>query len=139
VGKSLVLTLDGIGELSQALSDLPAELQAEARVIVHAAAIAAADDLRTAYGSSKMADHVYVVDNSVPMQEKWTVESRAKEAVWWEFGTQNRHTQAGWNRGSAPAHRDQGLMTIAKRIRREMYDGLRMMASLEPFYQTEIL
>ena len=121
MGKSLVLALEGIDELRKALRDLPEDLAREARGIVEDSAYDTARDLLAVYpGRGPLRNHVFVVDRSEKLRERWVVESRSAEASWWEFGTENRATQRGWSRGSAPAHEGQGLLSISKPHRRSM-------------------
>lgn len=115
------VNLDGLGTLREALMKLPAELEAAAsRIVEHAATDTAARLLGVYPGHGPLRAGVHVVDKSTQWTAKWRVESRSAEAEWWEFGTQNRHTQQGWNRGSTPAHKDTGLISIARTRRRQM-------------------
>lgn len=129
--------LDGLDELRLALHDLPAELAYEAMAIVGDAAEAAAAELRTVYPGEWMSAHVYVANRSEPYIARFTVLSQTSEAGWWEYGTQNRHTQKGWNRGAAPAHKDQGLGSIAKRHRIVMKAALIALVRAAGFDVTE--
>jgi hypothetical protein len=126
MGQSMRIVFEGLDELRKALRDLPAALQAEAATIVEDTAYDAARDLLAAYPPEPgpLRNGVVVVDRSSRWQARWDVKSKSKQASWWEFGTQNRHTQQLWNRGAAPAHRDQGLVPIAIRHRRTMLDKL---------------
>ena len=115
------VNLDGLGTLREALMKLPDELESGAAAIVERAARDTGDRLLAVYpGHGALRAGVHVVDKSTALTARWRVESRSQEAEWWEFGTQNRVTQQGWNRGSTPAHRDTGLISIAKSFRRRM-------------------
>ena len=123
--KSVMVAFEGLDELRKALRDLPDELEAQARVIVEDAANKTAGELLAAYPHyGALHNGVHVVDKSSKLQARFVVESRSHEASWWEFGTQNRHTQKGWNRGAAPAHPGQGLVPLAGRNRRAMRGDL---------------
>jgi hypothetical protein len=64
------------------------------------------------------------------------VRSTSPEAHLWEFGTQNRVTRRGWNRGRAPAHKPEGLVSIAIRNRRLMLAQLIALVQRRPFEVT---
>jgi len=49
--------------------------------------------------------------------------SKSPAAHLWEFGTEDRQTQKGWDRGRAPEH-DGGLVPIAERNRRALNQDL---------------
>src|SRR5262245_46526023 len=49
--------------------------------------------------------------------------SKSPDAHLWEFGTEDRATQQGWDRGRAPEH-DGGLVPIAERTRRALNQDL---------------
>jgi hypothetical protein len=53
-----------------------------------------------------------------------TVRSTAQHAHLWEFGTVNRATQKGWNRGRMITQYNRGLVGIAQRERHEMEAAL---------------
>ena len=110
--------LDGLDELRLALHDMPDALTNAALEIVATAAADTAAEVKTVYPTAAMRDAVVVSDRSEPYKARVVVESRTPQAHWWEWGTENRHTQQGWNRGSEPAHPDRGLVGIAKRHRR---------------------
>lgn len=117
----VTVNLEGIGTLREALMKLPDELEAGASRIVERAARDTAERVLAVYpGHGPLRAGVHVVDKSTTLKAYWRVESRSREADWWEFGTQNRRTQLGWNRGSTPAHRDQGVLAIGKARRRSM-------------------
>jgi len=129
--------LDGLDELRKALRDMPDELTNDAIVIVLTAANNTASQVKAAYPSGPMRDGVSVTDRSVQYQAHFVVESDTDEAVWWEFGTQNRHTQQGWNRGAEPAHPERGLIGIAKRERAAMHAALVELVRRAGFMVTE--
>jgi hypothetical protein len=114
---SVTLLLDGLDDLRKALQDMPDALTNDAIGIVAGAAHDCADELKTVYPPGPMADHVVVEDRSQQYQARFVVESTTEQAVWWEFGTQNRQTQQGWNRGSEPAHPQRGLISLARKHR----------------------
>lgn len=116
--------LDGLDELRKALHDMPDELTNEAIAIVATAAADTASEIKTVYPAGPMRDAVTVSDRSGPYLARFVVESPTAEASWWEWGTENRHTQKGWNRGSEKAHPDQSLVGVAKPHRAAMRAAL---------------
>jgi hypothetical protein len=121
---SVTLLLDGLDELRKALRDMPDALTNDALAIVATAAEDTATAVKAVYPNTVMDEGVFVVDRSQQYQAKFVVESRTSMAIWWEYGTANRTTQLGWNRGAEPAHPDQGLISIAKRNRARMTAAL---------------
>lgn len=125
MGQSVMLLLDGLDELRKALTEMPEAYRAEADRLVEDAAQNTARDLLAVYpGHGPLRNGVFVVDKSTRLQSRWMVQSRSRQAKWWEFGTQNRVTQKLWNRGAAPAHKDTGLVSIAKRWRKWLHEQL---------------
>jgi hypothetical protein len=120
---SVRVLLQGNNELRNALKQLPADLNRQARDIVHGAATATAATLRSVYprgATGALRDGVTVTTSDSVTTTTATVRSRAKEAAWWEYGTQVRRTAAGFNRGAMPAATGHGLISIAARERRQM-------------------
>ena len=116
---------------------MPDELTNDALAIVATAAEDTASELRGVYPSGPMQDGVVVSDRSVQYRARFVVESQTEQAVWWEFGTENRTTQEGWNRGAEPAHKDTGLISIAKRHRVTMRAQLIALVESAGFHVTE--
>jgi hypothetical protein len=135
------VNLEGLGSLREALMKMPVEMRAAAGQLVERAANNTAERLLAVYPqrNGALQQGVYVVDKSTQWTAKWRVESRSKEAEWWEFGTQNRHTQEGWNRGSTPAHKGTGLISIAKDVRRGLVTDLIEFVTEQGFAVTEDL
>jgi len=134
---SVNLFLDGLDELRKALRDMPDELTNDAIAIVATAAADTASEIKTVYPTGPMREGVVVTDRSHQYQARFVVESRTPQATWWEFGTENRRTKQGWNRGSEPAHKDQGLVSIAKRHRALMKAALIALVQSAGFLVTE--
>lgn len=114
---------DGLDELRRQLKALPADLAHEARQNVVDAAEHAADSLRQAYPpgpTGRLRRGVKVTVKQTDAAVVATLKSTAPEAHLWEFGTQVRRTQQGWNRGAAPAHYNQGVIGIAGRYRKTL-------------------
>jgi hypothetical protein len=110
------VTLDGFAEFSQALGALPVTLADQARADVDAAAAATKTETIAGYPdrTGRMrAGVITVEDTSRAAVYAVEVRSTAPTAHLWEYGTQNRQTQKGWNRGAEPAHRDQSVISIA--------------------------
>ena len=120
------LELTGLEELKAALHQLPEELHDEAFGIVADTTDKAEVALLEAYPSrsGKMKKGVSKKVERSQFGIVGTVTSKSDEAVWWEFGTVNRRTKQGWNRGRGPAHSKEGLAAIASRMRRRMNERL---------------
>jgi len=114
------LRLDGLDELRDDLHTLPADLARETQPAIIAAADATASALRAAYPfrTGNLRRGVRIRTRTTAVSTTATVQSTAPTAPLWEYGTQVRRTQRGWNRGAAPAHPGQGLKSIALRQRR---------------------
>lgn len=114
---------DGLDELRRQLKALPADLAHEAREHVIEAAESAATALRQVYPpgpTGRLRRGVKVTVKQTEAAVVATLKSTAPEAHLWEWGTQNRRTQQGWNRGAAPAHYNQGVVGIGLRHRRRL-------------------
>lgn len=114
------LMFDGMDELKIVLRQLPVELRDEATEPVVNAGETAASALRQNYPPGPMRDGVKVKTERSTFGVSVTVKSTAPESHLWEFGTQNRKTLQGWNRGKAPSHKPEGLVPIAQRNRKRM-------------------
>jgi len=122
---ALSFEFEGLDELRAELKQLPADLATEANDDVVKAANDTAAQLKAAYPggpSGNLRRGVKVTTSVTPTGTVATVISAAPEAHLWEFGTQIRHTQKGFNRGAAPAHYNEGLVGIAEQHRRVL-DG----------------
>ena len=101
------VTFEGLAELEQALRDLPATLAGEAADIVQAAAEGARGEIAAAYPEGQ-AGHLR---KSLKVERRAAgpagvivlLRATAKEAGWFESGTQTRQTKLGANRGAMPA------------------------------------
>lgn len=117
------LVWTGLAELRRQLKALPADLAHEARQDVVDAAESAEAALIQSYPpgpSGGMRRGVKVTIKQTEAAVTATLKSTAPEAHLWEFGTQVRRTQQGWNRGAAPAHYNQGVVGIGLRFRRTL-------------------
>jgi hypothetical protein len=115
------LVLDGLAELRAALRALPEELRSDGAKIVDDAAEVTAASLKQSYplgDTGNLRGGVSIATEHTPHGTIGIVRSRSPHAHLWEFGTQNRTTRQGWNRGRSPAHHNQGLVGIASRNRR---------------------
>lgn len=118
---------DGLDELRRQVRTLPTDLATEAREDVVGAAQHAADALRQAYPggpTGRLRRGVSVTTKQTGSSVVAVLKSTAPEAHLWEFGTQVRRTQRGWNRGAGPAHYNQGVVGIAARYRRTLNEQL---------------
>jgi hypothetical protein len=125
---SVKVAMEGLDELRAGLRKLPADLNRKARDRVIGAANGTASELGQAYDRSKVSGNMRR-GIKVKVEETATtttaeVRSTSPHAHLWEFGTQVRRTQQGFNRGAAPAHHDQGIVGIAQRRRRGLNAGL---------------
>lgn len=112
---------EGMSELRKEIRGLPPLLAQKAEARVTDAAGNAATALRDAYPAGPtggLRRGVRVTSSRRKSLVVATVISSAPEAHLWEFGTQVRRTQRGWNRGAEPAHYNQGIVGIAIRYRR---------------------
>jgi Bacteriophage HK97-gp10, putative tail-component len=116
------LRFEGLDEFRKDLHTLPADLVRETQPTIVAAAETTASALRAAYPfrTGAMRRGVRVRTRTTAWSTAATVSSTAPTAVLWEYGTQIRRTQRGWNRGAAPAHQGQGLYSLAIRQRRQV-------------------
>jgi HK97 gp10 family phage protein len=114
--------LEGLDDLRDALHTLPADLVRETQRAVMAAAESTASALRAVYPvrTGNLRRGVRVRVDQTPTGTTATVLSTAPYAAYWEYGTEIRRTQRGWNRGAAPAHAGQGLRSLAARRRPQL-------------------
>jgi hypothetical protein len=132
------VTFDGLDALLRDIANLPAALKTDARQIVTRRTEAAAEDVRRAYPeASRTPTGTGTLRNRVKTFYPSTtvivgiVRSQAPHANIYEFGTHQRKTRAGWNRGTMPPHPDGDGVTppIAQRhrrlMRRELIDMVR--------------
>lgn len=117
---------DGFEELRRFLEELPETAKDTIGGIVRRTVDAVEADLVAVYppGEMRAAVRSYFVPTGGAIGWQGVVLSPTPQAHWWEYGTVVRATQQGWNRGSEPAHPDQGLVSIAIRHRAEMYTDL---------------
>jgi len=122
------LTIEQLDELATYLTQLPDQLAREAEAIVAEAAMSTEIDLLTAYpstpvhqaGEIPLRAGVSVAVHTAALHPSAEVRSMSEVAALWEFGTQVRFTAQGWRRGAGPAHKNQGLVTIARKYRNLM-------------------
>jgi hypothetical protein len=125
------LVLEGLDELRAALRALPEELAREASVIVTTQAEMAKDQIQRAYAqgpTGNLRGRVTVNQegaSNVRFGARAIVRSRAPHAHLYEYGTKNRRTSKGANRGAMPAAPEENRMIpIVVRRRRSMVAGL---------------
>lgn len=117
------LELTGLSELRAALRQLPDDLAKNGGDRVEAATERARSALVQAYprgDTGKLRAGVRSKIERSGVAVVGTVNSSSPHAHLWEWGTQNRHTRQGWNRGRSPSHQREGLIPIAQRERRTM-------------------
>lgn len=120
--------LVGFDALLQELANAPKEIRAEAMAIVRDTTEAAASDIRSAYPkfTGNLASRVKTVYPGESVIAGIVI-STAPHSHLYEFGTKQRTTKSGANRGAATAHKGHGdtvTPTIAVKHRRRMYDRL---------------
>jgi hypothetical protein len=131
------VTLDGFPEFTELLGALPAGLTDASRPVVQQAADQTQAETIAGYpGKGHMRAGVVQAEESGDATFAVLVRSTAPEAHLWEYGTENRHTQQGWNRGAEPAHRDQSLLAIAETHRLAMNAELAAIVSNAGFEVT---
>ena len=132
---SASLTFIGLNELRKELLNLPAALTYFAAEIVNRDADAAAAEIRTAYPEGETGNlqkGVRVVDQkSGPHTVRRVIRSTAKHVHLYEYGSQNRVTKLGYNRGHmfskygfTPGRGANVFVPIVERRRREMFERL---------------
>ena len=94
----------GLDELMAQLRRLPAELAGEGADIVEAAAAGAFATIHAGYPSraGALKAKLTVTHTRSPFGARSVLKNTAKEAMWFEHGSQARHTTLGANRGSMP-------------------------------------
>jgi hypothetical protein len=126
----------GMDELMLQLEQLPALLAREAETIVQEETEAGKQELIAAYpsgGTGNMREGVATRYERVPFGLVGFLESNTPEAVWWEFGTQDRRTREGWSRGRAPSHEERGLIAIGLTHQRRMLERVAELVRREGF------
>ena len=113
----------GFDEIRAMLAALPLELNREVRRAVERATESTARDLKTVYPGTDMQRYIRTSyqKTSGAVGLVGTVYSGSILAHLWEWGTADRYTQAGWFRGAEPAHPDRGLITLARRYRKQLH------------------
>jgi hypothetical protein len=103
---SVRLKFEGLEELKAALRALPEELTAEAANIIEGAWNGAAVDIKSGYPSrTGLAKTVTVTHRRSRFGAVSTIRNTSPRALWFEEGTQVRHTSFGANRGAQkPGH-----------------------------------
>lgn len=112
----------GVEDLRAALKQLPDELADEARGEIIRTTRAAANELRAIYPAvtGNLRRGVKTKIREQRGETTGVVESTAPHAHLWEYGTVNRKTEKGWNRGRMPAQYTRGLVAIALRHQRTL-------------------
>jgi hypothetical protein len=122
------LEMKGLSELRAALRQLPEELAREAHVIVTAQAQFAKDQIQRAYPEGRTGNlrgGVTVQSDDQRYGASAIVRSRAKHSHLYEYGTAQRRTSNGANRGRMPqAPEANRMIPIVVRRRRAMTQAL---------------
>jgi len=97
---------EGLAELKEQLRNLPADLAGEGGHLVEARGNGAAATIKGGYPTRarSLADRLTVTHTRSRFGARSVVKNTAKEASWFENGTQVRHTKLGANRGAMPAN-----------------------------------
>ena len=119
------VVVTGLDELIAALDKAPREIRTEGMAIVRDTTEAAATELRQEYGrkTGNLASRVGTTYPSTTLLVG-IVRSAARHAHLYEFGTRQRRTSSGANRGAMPKADPQITSVVAPRHRRNMYDKL---------------
>jgi hypothetical protein len=122
------LRVTGLAELRAALVQLPDKIEQQANDEVKRTMNEAAAALVASYPEGDTGNLRKGVKKRFRINRRGfatgTVRSEAPHAHLWEFGTVNRRTEKGWNRGRMITHYNRGLVGIAQRERREMEAAL---------------
>jgi hypothetical protein len=135
----------GMAEFRRLLRELPVALRDRAVDIVDNAAHTTESQLLQAYplgDTGNLRGGVSVAETMQPVGVLERVTSKSPHAQLWEFGTKNRKTKQGWDRGRIRPARDlgqQGLVAIAVRNRRVMNNALIQMLIDEGFDVSGVL
>ena len=125
---SVALKLEGLTDLRASLQALPDKLEAQANDEVKRTMYEAAVALKASYPQGDTGNLRAGVQTRFRINRRGfatgTVRSLSPHSHLWEFGTVNRKTQKGWNRGRMVAQYNRGLVGIAERERREMFAAL---------------
>ncbi len=125
---SAAVTVTGLEQLRAALQQVPDYIDEQASDEVQRTMQKAAATLRATYPQGDTGNLRKGVRTRFRLNKRGfavgTVTSTAPHAQLWEFGTVNRHTQKGWNRGRMIAQYNRGLVGIAQRERRDMLAAL---------------
>lgn len=113
----------GLDELMKAMHDAPVEIRTEAMSIVRDETESAATEIKQEY-VRKTGTLAARVATSYPSSTTLVgiVRSAAPHSHIYEFGTKQRRTKSGANRGVMPAN--EVTPVVATRHRRRMYDRL---------------
>lgn len=140
---SLSVRTTGLEDLRAALQQLPDKLDDQASDEVKRTMYEAAAALRASYPQGDTGNLRAGVKTRFRINRRGfatgTVRSEAPHAQLWEFGTVNRKTQKGWNRGRMVAQYNRGLVGIAQRERREMFAALVALVRNSGFEVTGVL
>lgn len=120
---SVRLVFEGLDAFKAALRQLPEDLTAEGADLVERHTEITETRLVQSYPLGDSGNLRRGVSSTVDRSRGGVigrVVSKSPHAHLWEFGTQVRKTAQGWNRGSGPAHFNQGLVGIASQERRRL-------------------
>ncbi len=130
---------DGLADFREMLRNMPTHLRDQAKGIVDHHAQITYSQTTVAYplgGTGNLRKGLVVVDTESDAGVMYEVISKSSHAHLWEFGTVNRKTDDGWNRGRVRPAVDQGrqgLAPIAARNRIKMNRALIEMVRGEGF------
>jgi len=134
---------DGLNEFRNALKNLPEELRSEATVIVGEHAREAQRQVIAAYPQGPTGNLKRGVtaprNESTQFMAKFRVRSQAPHAHIFEYGTKERRTRSGANRGVMPkAPSDQAAVPFFIRQRRRMLEALIVLVRQAGFQVSEL-
>jgi hypothetical protein len=117
------LELNGLADLMAALRKLPADLAQEAADLIDDTVEITASSLIQSYPLGDTGNLRKGVKKKITRSQFGAVgevKSTSPHAHLWEFGTQNRQTRQGWNRGKLKAQYNRGLVGISLRERKKL-------------------
>jgi hypothetical protein len=130
---------EGFDELIAQLTSAPAEIRAEGMTILREETEGCAQEIRNAYAQhSKSGKLERGVGTEFPSTSVLVgiVRSKARHSHLFEFGTKQRRTSSGANRGVMPAVNPAVVVPIARRRRERMLTRLMEMMKRRGFQVT---
>lgn len=131
--------MTGLDALMRELTNAPEDIRTEARAIVREATEGAASEMAHRYPVGKTGTLRRRVRTSYPSSVALVgiAQNAAPHSHLYEFGTRQRQTSRGANRGSMPEARPEIVVPIAQKHRARMFDRLVDMLQRRGFQVSE--